>query len=366
MKIAMIGQKGIPTLFGGIERHVEEISYRLAKKKDYSVFVYVRGYYTSKEAKKYKGINLIHVFSLRTKHLDTISHVLFSTLHAMFKLKPEVIHFHGVGPALCLWIPKLFYPQTKVIFTFHCQDYYHQKWGSFARFSLKLGEIIGCRFADEVIPVSKELENYVKKNYHRQAKFIPHGVDSEKQRSDDLIKQWGLCKNNYVLTVSRLIPHKGIHYLLKAYSQIETDKKLVIVGPSFYTRKYEEKLKKMAEHDPRVIFLGSQYGEVLKQLYSNSFVFVNPSEQEGLPLVVLEAASFGKPLLLSGIPIHKSVFGDLPFFFRNKSPKNLKDNLEALLNNPNLAYQRARKIKDYSIKNYNWDRTVENIILKYV
>jgi len=365
MKIAMIGQKGIPTLFGGVERHVEEISCRLARKKDYSVFVYTRGYYTPRDIKEYRGVNLIHVLSLKTKHLDAISHALFSTFHAMFKLKADVIHFHGVGPALCLWIPKLFYPQTKVVFTFHCQDYYHQKWGSFARFSLKLGEIIGCRFADEVIPVSKELENYVKKSYRRRSKFIPHGINPEEQRSDNLIKQWELSKNSYVLTVSRLIPHKGIHYLLKAYSQIKTDKKLVIVGPSFYTKDYEEKLKKMAKADKRVIFLGSQYGEVLKQLYSNAFVFVNPSEQEGLPLVVLEAASFGKPLLLSGIPIHKTVFEDLPFFFRNKSPKNLKDNLEALLNNPQLAYQRARKIKSYSIKNYNWDRTVENITLKY-
>ena len=370
MKIVMIGQKGIPTLFGGIERHVEELSCHLAQKKDienkpYDVFVYVRSYYTPKIIKKYKKVNIIHLPNIRTKHLDAISHVFLSSFHAIFKIKPDVIHYHGVGPALCIWIPKIFSPKTKVVFTFHCQDYFHQKWGRFARLSLKIGEMIGCYLADEIIPISIELEEYIERKYNKIAKFIPHGVNRKKNVSAKLIKRWGLKKNNYILVVSRLIRHKGIHYLIKAYQKIDTEKKLVIVGPSFYTQDYENELKNMAKDNPNILFLGAQQGDILNELYSNSCVFVNPSEQEGLPLAVMEAASFGRPLLLSKIQSHQDMFEDLPFFFRAKSIKDLEDKLKLILNNSYSVYQKAKKIKKYCIENYNWNEVVEKITLRY-
>ena len=153
--------------------------------------------------------------------------------------------------------------------------------------------------------------------------------------------------------------------MINAYQEIETDKKLVIVGPSFYTQDYENKLKEQAKDNPNIIFLGAQYGQTLKELFSNAYIFIHPSEQEGLPLTVLEAASFGRSLLLSDIKAHQEMFEDLPFFFRNKNVKNLKENLESLLRNPHLIRQRARKIKSYSRSHYNWDRVVESTILKY-
>lgn len=361
----MIGQKGIPALFGGIERHVEEVSFRLAKNKNYQVSVYTRDYYTSNKIKEYKKIKLIDLPSIKTKHFDAISHVLFSTLHAIFKVKPDIIHYHGVGPALCLWIPKLLYPQAKIIFTFHCRDYFHKKWNGFAQLSLKIGEMIGCYLADEIIVVSLELEEYVLNTYKKKAIFIPNGVSQNDYAPVKLIKKWGLEKNGYILSVNRLIAHKGLQYLIKAYQQIETDKKLVIVGPSFYTEKYEKELKELANNDPNIMFLGGQHGQVLQELFSNSYLFVHPSEQEGLPITVLEAANFGRPILLSDIEAHRIILEDLPFFFRNKNTKNLKENLESLLKNPKLAQKRNEDLKTYVKFHYDWDKIVESIVLKY-
>jgi len=371
MKIVMIGQKGIPTLFGGIERHVEEVSCNLAQRMDstgspYQVFVYARSYYTPKRIKKYKKVNVVHLTSLKTKHLDAISHTFLASWHAIFKIKPDVIHYHGIGPALCVWIPKFFSPRTKVVFTFHCRDYFHKKWGGFAQLSLKIGEMIGCYLADEVIPVSLEIQEYIKKKYNRKTNFIPHGVSQEKYISAEIIKKWDLEKDNYLLVVSRLIKHKGIHYLIEAFKKIKTDKKLVIVGPCFYTEEYEKKLKEMAKNDSRILFLGTQHGKALKELFSNAYFFVNPSEQEGLPFTVLEAASFNKTLLLSDIDIHQKMFEDLPFFFENKNIKNLKEKIEFLLKNSQIVYQRAKKLKDYARENYNWDKAVERTILRYI
>ena len=90
MKIAFIGQKGIPAKSGGVENHVEEVAARLAQ-KGHEVFVYVRNNYTEKNLEDYRGIKLVHLPSISTKHLDAISHTLFATIHALFQ-KYDVIH----------------------------------------------------------------------------------------------------------------------------------------------------------------------------------------------------------------------------------------------------------------------------------
>ena len=365
MKIAMIGQKGIPTLFGGVERHVEGLSLTLSKRKDCQVFVYAREYYTPRKTKKYNGVNIIHLPSVKSKHLDAISHVFLSTWHAILILRPEVIHYHGIGPALCLWIPKIFSPKTKVVFTFHCRDYFHKKWNKVAQYFLKAGEAVGCRFADEIIAVSEEIQRYIKKKYGVDSSFIPHGVSEEKKLPAKLIKQWGLSQGGYILVVSRLVAHKGIHYLIEAYKQIKTDKKLVIAGPSFYTDAYEKKIKLAAGNNPKIIFLGAQKGKTLTELYSNAYLFINPSEQEGLPLAVLEAGSFGCLLLLSDIPIHRKMFSDIPFFFRKSDPEDLKTNLERILKKGRQLQSKKSEAMKYSRKNYNWEKVVKKIILKY-
>jgi glycosyltransferase involved in cell wall biosynthesis len=364
MKIAMIGQKGIPALFGGVERHVEEVALRLAKMKN-CVFVYTRKYYTPKNVKKYKKVNLISLPSLATKHLDTITHIFLSSLHTTFKLKPDVVHYHGIGSGLCIWIPKIFNPKIKVVFTFHCQDYFHKKWNFFARFSLKTGEFFGCILADEVLVVSPEIQKYVEKKYKRKAHFIPHGATLEENFEPVKIKKWGLEKNDYILVVSRLIPHKGVHYLIKAYNELSTNKKLVVVGSPFHTLEYEKELKKLAAKNPGIIFLGNQSGRTLKELFSNAYLFVYPSEQEGMPLAVLEAASFSRPILLSDIEVHKWMLGKNPFFFQTKNAKDLKASLDFLLRNPQLLSHRAKLIKEYAQKHYDWDVIVEEIVLKY-
>lgn len=364
MKIAMIGQKGIPALFGGVERHVEEVALRLAKLKNH-VFVYTRGYYTPKNVKKYKRVNLINLPSIVTKHLDAVSHIFLAGFHVSFKLKPDVVHYHGIGSGLFIWIPKIFNPRIKVVFTFHCRDYFHKKWNFFARFSLKTGEVLACLLADEIIAVSPEIKHYIEKKYKRKAHFIPHGTTLEENLEPLKIKKWNLRKNDYILVVSRLIPHKGIHYLIKAYNEISTNKKLVITGSPFHTLEYEKELKSMAAKNPGIIFLGSRSGRTLKELFSNAYLFVYPSEQEGMPLVVLEAAGHSRPILLSDIEVHKWMLGKNPFFFQTKNIKDLKLSLEFLLRNPQLLSHRAKLIREYAQKHYDWDQIVEEIALKY-
>lgn len=363
MKIAIIGQKGIPAIGGGVERHVEELATRLVKRGN-EVFVYTRSNYTSPNLKKYKGVKLISKKTLSSKNFDAISHTFIACLDLIFKRKVDVIHFHSIGPSSLILFLKIFKPKTPIVATFHSQCYLHKKWGFFAKIYLKLGEFILCKFADEVITVSKNLKKHALKKHKRETTYIPNGVNKAFELEAKLIKKWGLSKDNYIFTATRLIPHKGIHYLIKAFNNINTDKKLVIAGDSSYTDDYVKYLKNISKNNKNIIFTGNQTGDVLCELFSNAYFFVQPSESEGLSFALLEGMSYG-PVLASDIPENIEAVGDAGFMFKNKDVKDIEDKLKYLFSNK----EKVKEIKAQGRKkvdlNYNWEDITDNVLSVY-
>ncbi len=370
MRIAMIGQKGIPAIYGGIERHVEELSVELAK-QGHKVFVYAREWYTPKNINNYHGVQIIHTPTLRTKHFDAILHTFTSTIHALFQ-KPDVIHFHGVGPALLCWIPRIFAPKTKVVVTMHCLDRYHQKWGFFARFILRIGEWVGCAFAHQAISVSKTIQSYCLNEYQKTTAYIPNGVKIYEHQNCSLIDQWDIAPEKYLLMVSRLVKHKGAHYLLEAWQfarqqnpELLKDYKLVIVGDSTFTDNYVAQLRQIARGDNSIIFTGWQKGQTLSELYANCALLVHPSENEGLPITVLQAMSYARPVLVSDISEHKEVISDERFWFSNTNIISLAQKITELVENPELLKEKGVKNKALVEKNYNWPDITKQTIAFY-
>lgn len=370
----MIGQKGIPAVYGGIERHVEELSTRLAG-CGIDVFVYCRPWYAKnpksetclparqvRNPKFYKGVNLIYVPSLRTKHLDAISHTFFATVHAMFS-KYDIIHYHGVGPALLSFLPRIFRPKIKIVTTFHCIDRKHQKWGMLAKLMLRTGEWAACRFAHKTITVSKTLHQYCSEAYDKETSYIPNGVPVRQitdQSDPEILRQFGLEKEKYLLMVSRLVRHKGAHYLISAFQNLKERNsdmrglKLVFAGDSSFTDDYVRALKDFAKENKDIVFTGFQSGKPLEDLFLNCLAVVHPSESEGLPIAVLEAMSYGKVVLASDIPENMELVKDFGMHFRNKDIDDLTDKLEVLVGKGDLAAQGsvARKFVE---EKYNWD-----------
>ncbi len=356
----MIGQKGIPAVYGGIERHVEELALELAK-KGHNVTVYARTWYTAKNLKNYKGIKIAHAPTIRTKHLDAIVHTFVSTIHAIFT-KSDIIHYHGVGPSLLTWIPRIFAPKTKIIATMHCLDRYHQKWGWIARAMLRLGEWAACKFPHETISVSKTIYNYSLNEFQKLTTYIPNGVKPAKPAGSAVIEdKWELKSEKYILMVSRLVKHKGAHYLIRAWQiakqqkpELFKDNKLVIVGGAAFTDDYVKNLKEMARGDKSIVFTGWQNGRALEELYANAKLFVHPSENEGLPITVLQAMSFAKPILVSDIPEHKEVISDNKFWFNNASIGSLSEKISELMGDERLLQDAGEKNVINVEKNYNW------------
>lgn len=360
MKIYFIGQKGIPAKFGGVETHVEKLVTCLVK-AGHQVYVYTRPSYTDPKLKTYKGVNLISLSTIVTKHLDAITHTFRACLDVS-RHQVDIIHFHSIGPSSLIWLVKILKPNVPIVATFHSQCYKHQKWGSLAKLYLKFGEKMLCLSADRVIAISQSLTKYVEKKYKVVANYIPNGVETHEDFQAQKIKKLGLEKDNYILVVSRLVRQKGIHFLIKAFQQIETDKKLVIVGNGYFTDSYVKELKSLAASCNNIIFTGNQTDSTLAELFSNAFLFVQPSELEGLSIALLEAMSYGKCSLISDIPENIEAIGNDISVFKNKDKEDLKNKLIYFLNNPLLVKECGKNNKKRVEKEYN----LENIVSKTV
>jgi len=362
MKIAFIGQKGVPTQNGGIERYVENLALNLVN-RGVEVLVYSRRYY-SRGIKEYKGIKIISLPSIRTKNLEAITNTFFACLDVIFR-QVDVINFQAIGPASLIWLVKLFKPKTPIVFTFHCQDYYHKKWGLFARFYLKFGEKISCRYADKVIVTSRVLKEYVKKTYGFDPIYIPYGAYTQETIPVRDIRRWGLEEKNYISYIGRLVRHKNVHLLIDAFKQIKTDKKLVIIGGSSYTDNYVRELVELAKDDERIIFTDNQSGHILNELYANTYLFVQPSEYEGLSVSLLEAMGWGLACLVSDIPQNLEGIADTGLSFKEGDVQDLKAKLEYLLNNPAETERLGQAAKERIKNEYDWSKVAPQLEAVY-
>lgn len=360
MKIAMIGQKGIPAVHGGIERHVEELAVRLAS-HGHDVRVYTRPHFTPSTLRTYRRVSLISLPSLKTKHFDAISHTFIATLHAM-RHGADIIHYHGVGPSILSFLPRLFRSRAKVVSTFHCIDRKHQKWGFVARQMLRHGEWASVTHPDRTIAVSKSIQKYARGVFGRELTYIPNGVEpqpaSARKRSPTL-RRFDLQSGKYIVSVSRLVAHKGIHHLIAAFKNIRTDHKLVIVGDGFFTDEYVQYLHELAADDPRVIFTGFQSGQDLRDLFAHAALYVLPSAAEGLPIALLEAASYGVGIIASDIPENREVVyaGRRPIglTFATGDIEDLERVLTDALRRPAAMREFALRAKRLVAEQYAWD-----------
>ena len=369
MKIAMIGQKRIPSREGGVEIVVDELSTRMAA-KGHEVTCYNRGgkHVSEKKIKmpnlkNYKGVKLVKCFTIDKKGLAAMTSSFFGTLKILFS-KAEVVHYHAEGPCVWLWIIK-FFSKKKIVVTIHGLDWQRAKWGGFATKYIKFGEKVATKYADEIIVLSKNVQKYFKQTYNRKTYFIPNGVNKPEIIKAEIIKKYGLKKDNYILFLGRMVPEKGIHYLIEAYKKINTDKKLVVAGGASDTDDYYNELKTLAKDNKSIIFTGFVQGKELDELYSNAYIYCLPSDLEGMPLSLLEAMSYGNCCLTSDIDECSEVIEDNGITFKKSNVNDLKNKLEKICKDSKQVFQYKSKAQDYILKKYNWDDVVEKTIQLY-
>ena len=370
LNIAMYGHKRIPSREGGIEVVVEELATRMVKEGHYVCCYNRNGHHVSgsefdtRIKQYYKGVRVKNVFTIEKKGLAAVTASFFSSLAVIIR-KYDVVHIHAEGPAAFCWIPKMF--GKRVICTIHGIDHMREKWqGGIGSKFILWGEKCAVRYADEIIVLSEAVRSYFQKVYKRETVLIPNGVNKPKRKEADLIKeQFGLEKDNYILFLGRIVPEKGVRYLIEAYKKVKTDKKLVIAGGSSDTDEFMYELRQMSSEDERIVFTGFIQGQVLEELYSNAYIYTLPSDLEGMPLSLLEAMSYGNCCLVSDIAECTEVVEDKAITFQKSDVDDLKETLQMLCNHPEIVKAYQKDACDFICEKYRWDDIVKRTLELY-
>lgn len=370
LNIAMLGHKRIPSREGGVEIVVEELSTRMVEKGN-NVTCYNRSGKHAldknqkiEEVNDYKGVKIVKTLTIDKKGLAAMTSSFFATIKILFS-KADVVHYHAEGPCAWMWIIKLL-SKKRIIATIHGLDWQRAKWGGFATKYIKYGEKVAVKNADEIIVLSKNVQDYFKTEYGRKTVFIPNGVSKPLIVEAEIIKEkFNLEKDSYILFLGRMVPEKGIHYLINAFKNIETDKKLVIAGGASDTDSYYTELKELAKSDDRIIFTGFVQGKELDELYSNAYIYCLPSDLEGMPLSLLEAMSYGNCCLTSDIDECTQVIEDKGVTFKKSDLNDLKNKLQELCKKKKIVEEYKKHAQNFILEKYNWDDVVDKTLKLY-
>lgn len=372
LNICMLGHKRIPSREGGIEIVVEELATRMVALGNSVTCFNRRGHHVSgkqfdgkqESINEYKGVKLKSVITIDKKGLAAMTSSVFASIRAAFG-HYDVVHYHAEGPCAMLWLPKLF--GKRCVATVHGIDWQREKWKQgFASKYIHFGEKVAVKYADEIIVLSEGVRKYFQDTYGRETKFIPNGVNRpEIKLANEIAKRWGLEKDGYVLFLGRLVQEKGLRYLIEAFKQVKTDKKLVIAGGASDTDDFMRELKQLATGDDRIIFTGFVQGEVLDELYSNAYIYTLPSDLEGMPLSLLEAMSYGNCCLTSDIAECAEVVEDKAVLFKKSDAEDLTDKLQQLCDCPEEVQKYKDGAAEFICKKYNWDAITEETLELY-
>ena len=369
LKIAMFGQKRL-SREGGIEIVVKELSTRMVQMGNQVTCYNRSGHHVSgnefdnAENHEYAGIRQKYVPTIEKKGLAAVSSSFFAGLYSTFG-GYQIVHIHAEGPAFFSFLPKMF--GKRVIVTVHGIDWQREKWKyGFGSKFIRQGEKHAVKYADEIIVLSEGVQKYFMDTYGRETRFIPNGVNRPEIKSAELIhEKYGLTKDSYILFLGRLVPEKGIRYLIEAFKQVKTDKKLVIAGGSSDTDEFTKELQELAKGDDRILFTGFVQGQALEELYSNAYVYTLPSDLEGMPLSLLEAMSYGNCCLVSDIAECAEVVEDKALIFEKSNVRDLKEKLQKACDEVDMVEGMKRQASDFICSKYNWDEVVERTLELY-
>ena len=349
MKIAFIGPRGF-NYPAGIDRVSTELAKRLARRNHDITF-----YHRTETIKPSSNLVCRHIPTLATSYLETPVYAIGATFHALFQ-GFDVIHFHGLGSAWCIPIVRLF-TSARIVATIHAPDWLGSRWNNIAKRVLKTSARITLKFSHVVTTVSQSNLQELSQLSDREIKIIANGIDIPTLRTPKKIISIGLSKDNYILFLGRLTPGKGCEYLIEAFSKLIQDKKLVIAGDTIHDHDYVKMLKEMS--GPQVEFLGWVEGELKEELLSNAYLFVQPSDLEGLSGTLIEAMSYGLCIVASDIPSDIEVMEDSGLYFKQGMADDLKDILKQLLGDHNQIMLKGQLARERVSKHFAWGPIVD-------
>ena len=350
MKIAFLGSRGIPARYSGFETFYEQLATRLVK-RGHKVTVYNRSHFINDVKGEYKAVRIVSLPSIPSKHLDTITHTLISSIHSLFH-HYDIVYYCIVGNSPLIWIPRLV--GAKVLLNVDGEDWAREKWAGFARWYQRRCEWVATKTAQVIISDARAIEERYKNLYGAKTIFAPYGANIQRNNGLQALEKWELMPDQYILYVGRLVPENSIDLLISAFKKVQTDKRLVIIGDAPYSVEYKKYLHEIA--DDRVVFTGYAFGSDYIQLSSHAYLYVQPSGIEGTRPALLDQMGFGNCVLVRNSAVNMEVISNCGCFFdRERLLDNLTEKLQELIDSPETVTYYRGKARSRIERYYNWE-----------
>ena len=367
MKLALLGTRGVPASYSGFETAVEAIGARLAA-RGHDVTVYCRPHVVTDHYCSYRGMRLVHLPTIATKHLDTFVHTLLSTLHMACVVRPDVALYFIVGNAPSAALSRML--GIPAILNVDGLDSERAKWSGPAKSYLRWAQRNARRCADRLVTDSEVLQRIYRERYGAATEFIPYGADMAGSDSGRHLARFGLHRRGYILFVGRLVPENNAHVLLEAFAALDTDLRLVVVGDAPYEARYQDGLRAAFGTDPRVVFTGYLFDEGYRELARNAEIFVVPSEVGGSHPVLLEAICAGNCVVVNDHEPNLEVLGDAGLSYPGaEGAAGLRRALQGLIDNPQrivelraAALERARSLHSWDVVTDAYERLARSVL----
>ncbi len=354
MKIAIMGIRGIPANYGGFETFAEELSTRLVE-RGHEVTVYGRSNNIKYDGKFYRSVRLVILPTIRHKYFDTVAHTFFCVMHSLTQ-KYDVMLICNSANAIFSWIPRL--QGMPVALNVDGLEWKRAKWNILGRAFYRISEWLATFCVNEVVTDARDVERYYLQRFNKRSTYIPYGAPIGGVETDEALRRFKLQPKGYVLYVSRFEPENNPHHVVKAFEQVKTDLKLVMVGDAPYNGRFIQDLK--STRDPRIIFTGYVFGKGYRELQTNAYLYIQSTEVGGTHPALLEGMGHGNCVLANDVPEHREVLGDAGFFFTLGHNGDLRDKMQYLIDNPCLVQQVGQKALTRIRERYTWERVTES------
>jgi glycosyltransferase involved in cell wall biosynthesis len=349
LKIAIMGIRGIPANYGGFETFAENLATRLVK-KGHNVTVYGRSNIIDYGEKYYKGVEIKVLPTISHKYLDTVIHTFICAV-ASFFTKYDVVFICNSANAVFTFIPRLW--GKPVVLNVDGLEWKRQKWNWLGKTFYKLGEQLAVVFPNVIVSDARDVQHYYMKKYGKSSVFIPYGAPEKREESAEILSEYNIEPNKYILYVSRMEPENNAHKVVKAFENVKTDKKLVMVGDAPYSNEYIQQLKSTT--DPRIVFTGYVFGKGYRELQSNAYLYIQATEVGGTHPALLESMGYGNCVLANDVPEHREVLADTGIYFNGNGIESLVQNMQHLVDNPEKVEKVRKRIVDRVQKKYSWE-----------
>ncbi len=350
MKIAILGIGGIPANYGGFETFAEGLSSRLVQ-RGHAVTVYGRSNYIQTNEKTYKGVKLVLLPTIMHKYLDTPAHTFLASLHVLFR-KYGVLFFCNSANAFCTALSRLF--GHRIVLNVDGLEWKRAKWNSFGSAVYRVSEMLSCVLPHAVVTDAGSVQSYYKTRFNKRTTLIPYGSLVHKESTSKILESFGIEKNRYILYVSRLEPENNAHVVIRAFEQVKTDMKLVIVGDAPFSTKYIRQLKQT--QDQRIIFTGYVFGQEYREFQSHAYAYVQATEVGGTHPALVEAMRHGNCVIANDVPEHREVLDDAGLYFSTRDASTLTRQLVFVLSHSDAVHQYRELARNRIAAEYSWSR----------